>query len=318
MSDATNHDGSSPFPPEIAQGGVVLTLTPDQLYVEFAELLSPAEIARLLTEQRLAVVEHRTVQEELAQRDRPRADDAEDAQLAHALWLRSVAGDDTTRLIMTLRADSRVSIASPVYHRANLRPADSGLSFTDQLLVRVGPTADDAQVDALLRSLGAKVVSVVPNERYGAIYQVRVPLDRTLFEVARGVEQSPLVTYAGVDWRQLSSPSCGWTPDDSHFPQQWHLERIQAPRGWELTAGTRNVTIAIIDSGCDIAHPDLVTKLVPLADRFDSLTGSNNMLDVEGHGTCCAGIAAAATDNAAGVAGTAPRCMIMPIRLRHG
>lgn len=315
MSDADIPNRPSPFPPEVAEGGVVLTLTPDQVYVEFAESQSPSEIARILADYQLRVVENQDVQEVHAPRDRNRDDDAE---LGHQLWLRSESGEDTTPLIMTLRADSRVVIAGPVYHRADHLPAVSALSFTDQLLVRVDPAADTAAVDELIRSLGAEIVSVVPNEQYGAIYQVRAAQDQDLFALVRAFDQSPIVTYAGIDWRQLSSPACAMTPNDTYFRNQWHLERIQAPQGWEVTTGTRRVIIAIIDSGCDVTHPDLVAKLVPVADRYDVLTGSNDLIDALGHGTCCAGLAAAATDNAVGVAGVAPECLVMPIRLWRG
>ena len=97
----------------------------------------------------------------------------------------------------------RVVVASPVYHRADLLPAVSGLSFTDRLLVRVVPATEEAAVGELIQALGAETLLVIPNEQYGAIYQVRVDQDQDLFQLVRAFEQSPDVSYAGVDWRQL-------------------------------------------------------------------------------------------------------------------
>ena len=101
-------------------------------------------------------------------------------------------------------------------------------------------------------------------------------------------------------------------PNDPSLSQQWWVSNINLPQAWDVNKGSSNIIIAIIDSGCDISHPDLVSKYVPGFNFFDINT---NTQDVRGHGTAVAGCAAAATNNGIGGAGAGRNCMIMPLRV---
>lgn len=94
--------------------------------------------------------------------------------------------------------------------------------------------------------------------------------------------------------------------------RQYGLERINAPAAWDLNSGHERVVIAVLDTGVDLRHPDLAQKLVP-GRAF--VNGVNGPQDDNGHGTHCAGIAAALTANGVGIAGVAPRCRIMPVKV---
>ncbi len=310
MTDYEPHPEHSPFPQEIARGGVVLTLVPNQVFAEFADTLSPAEIEAFLEQYRLQPVER-------ASGIVPYRD-AGEAPLHRGLFQRNTGGD-TARLIEELRADDRVRTASPLYHRADRLPADTATSFSDQVLVHFGPGASEEEINTLITASDTEKVAAEPFVRTGVVYQLRLrhPKQQDIFAIVDAFARSPLVRYAGPDWIQLQSPVSS-TPDDPLFGDQWNLRQIEAPRGWDYTQGTRRVVIAIIDSGCDLHHPDLVNKYVPQADCYDVLTGTNTPNDLFGHGTWCAGIAAAETDNTIGVAGVAPNCSIMPIRLYDG
>lgn len=108
--------------------------------------------------------------------------------------------------------------------------------------------------------------------------------------------------------------------NDPLFKRQWALTQIHAPGAWARGARGRGVTIAIVDSGVDLGHPDLRAKLrrgIDLVRKKDGLSGPGcrGPQDENGHGTHVAGIAAAITDNGIGVAGTAPRARILPVRV---
>ncbi len=92
---------------------------------------------------------------------------------------------------------------------------------------------------------------------------------------------------------------------------QWALAAVGLPEAWTRTAGS-GVVIAIVDTGVDLDHPDLAPQLVAGIDLVD---GDATPDDPNGHGTHVAGIAAAATDNALGIAGAAPSAAIMPVRV---
>jgi subtilisin family serine protease len=102
------------------------------------------------------------------------------------------------------------------------------------------------------------------------------------------------------------------TPNDSLYPNQWHLQKIAAPLAWNILQGTPGVTIAILDSGVDATHPDLAAKLVPGYNFYDNNT---NTADVYGHGTMVAGVAAALSNNGIGVASVAWQNPLMPLRV---
>jgi subtilisin family serine protease len=104
--------------------------------------------------------------------------------------------------------------------------------------------------------------------------------------------------------------------NDPLFARQWALDQVNAPEAWARGARGAGTTVAIVDTGVDLQHPDLSSKLVPghdfVADNNDCPAGPQ---DENGHGTHVAGIAAAVTNNGIGVAGVAPDAQIMPVRV---
>ena len=120
-------------------------------------------------------------------------------------------------------------------------------------------------------------------------------------------------------------------PDDTYYWLQWHYPLIYLPEAWDYTIGDNNVIVAVIDTGVLLGHPDLGNRLTntgydfirdPLTsndgdgidanpnDPGDAVTGSSSF-----HGTHCAGIIGAETDNALGMAGVTWNTRIMPIRV---
>lgn len=99
------------------------------------------------------------------------------------------------------------------------------------------------------------------------------------------------------------------TPNDPSFSQQYGLARIQANLAWDIWQPQRTVYIAIIDTGIDSNHPDLTNKMRRHANGavygYNTLNNTTNALDDNGHGTHCAGIAAAEINNGIGIAGVA-------------
>jgi hypothetical protein len=140
-------------------------------------------------------------------------------------------------------------------------------------------------------------------------------------------------------------------PDDTLFPSQWNLHNtgqvggvvdadIDAPEAWDLTLGSASVVVAIVDDGMDLDHADLrgnvFVNVGEIAGNGVDDDGNGYIDDVNGwdflyhdndprnegpddyHATPCAGLVAAMTQNASGVAGVAPRCKILPCRFLGG
>lgn len=95
---------------------------------------------------------------------------------------------------------------------------------------------------------------------------------------------------------------------------QWGLSHIMPEAAWDITHTiTPTVVIAIIDTGIDSNHPDLVSKIVNPVNF--STSDQADYSDSDGHGTAVAGITAAVTDNRIGIAGTSfNTANIMPIK----
>ena len=101
------------------------------------------------------------------------------------------------------------------------------------------------------------------------------------------------------------------TPSDP-LAATWTYGALNLPAAWEVTTGSESVIIAVVDSGVDASHPDLVGAV----DRgYDFVDGDDDATDPSGHGTAVAGIAGARANNGVGAAGVCWRCRIMPLRV---
>lgn len=162
--------------------------------------------------------------------------------------------------------------------------------------------------------------------------------------VARALSELPSVEYAEPNYIYHAC----FTPNDSLFAQQWYLREIRAPEAWDVSQGSASVIIGIVDTGVDIKHPDLASKIwtnprevpgngvdddrngfvddahgwdfvnsVPdPSPKPDGVDNDSDGLSDDGtdHGTAMAGLAAAATNNGRGIAGAGFYCTIMPIK----
>ena len=94
---------------------------------------------------------------------------------------------------------------------------------------------------------------------------------------------------------------------------------INILNAWDITLGSEDIVIAVIDRGVSINHPDLPTsrQVRIIGSNFGSGNQNNPepIDDMDSHGNACAGVIAATINNNEGIVGVAPYCKIMPIRL---
>jgi len=151
---------------------------------------------------------------------------------------------------------------------------------------------------------GAALIGEIPQIN---THLIRVPAP-ALEQVEQALSHRPEVKW--VERNYIFPPDL--TPDDLYYPYQWHLPKIFAPQAWDVTQGSSDVVIAVLDSGVDPFHPDLSAKLVAGYNFYGNNTDS---ADVYGHGTAVAGAAAAIGNNQIGVASVARQVRLMPIRV---
>ncbi|WP_234348461.1 S8 family serine peptidase [Kitasatospora sp. MY 5-36] len=105
--------------------------------------------------------------------------------------------------------------------------------------------------------------------------------------------------------------------DGSIRQQQWHLDAMHAPEMWKVSTG-QGVTVAVIDGGFKLDHPDLVGQFLPGKDFSGSPGGVG--LDVGGHGTQMASLIAGTGKGQGGTGayGLAPGVKILPLKIANG
>lgn len=181
------------------------------------------------------------------------------------------------------------------------------------------------------------------------IYRVEYSEPIEPFDLCKKLMQSPDVEYAVP----ITVHKMFYTPNDPRYAQQPWLPLMQMESAWDVTKGSADILIAIVDSGTDWQHEDLTTKIwtnpgeIPNNNKDDDNNGyiddvrgwdfvgnisrtqaqSGVLLPdndprvvyptingTNGHGTVVAGCAAAATNNAIGIAAPAINCKILPIK----
>ncbi len=161
---------------------------------------------------------------------------------------------------------------------------------------------------------GALALPVQAMEMVGTIASHNPPINAYVVRLAPGISMESagefLRALPGVRYVEPNYLAFAFaTPNDPSYGQQYGLTRIQAHLAWDIWQPQRTVYIAIIDTGIDSNHPDLTNKMRRHAGGavygYNTLNNSTNALDDNGHGTHCAGIAAAEINNGVGIAGVA-------------
>ncbi|MBM3276369.1 MAG: S8 family serine peptidase, partial [Candidatus Sericytochromatia bacterium] len=155
--------------------------------------------------------------------------------------------------------------------------------------------------------------------RHGLRFAQAIGLGIYLFEGdARmvSVAADPAVRWAEPNpLPARSAPRAAVGPDDPLLPAQWGVAMIGADKVWPIQRGRPEVVVAVIDSGVDGSHPEFEGQLAAGYDFIAKPPAPGGHTDKYGHGTHIAGVIAARSDNALGIAGIAPGCKVMPVKI---
>ncbi|MDP2662347.1 MAG: S8 family peptidase [Dehalococcoidia bacterium] len=156
---------------------------------------------------------------------------------------------------------------------------------------------------ATLRGVsGARTISQI------GVISLPVDTGREL-ETAGSLGEQPGVEFAEPDYIVTAFD----IPNDPLFAfYQWNLRMIRASDAWDIQVGSPGITIAVLDTGVDLVHPDLSAKILP---GLNSLNPSDPPQDDNGHGSHVAGIAAAVSNNNTGIAGISWGAKILPVKV---
>lgn len=185
------------------------------------------------------------------------------------------------------------------------------LSYEKLSVVNVGNEKSLQSVIGVLKN-NPNVEYAEPNFIYSAAV---MPKEHSIAN--KKLEKSPFADFLAA------------TPDDPSFGQLWGLKNtgsnepagsvgvegadVNALKAWDITRGSHNVKIAIIDTGVDYNHPDLKGN-VDSSHGYNFVNNTKDAMDDQGHGTHCAGTIGAIHDNKVGVAGVMADVTIIPIK----
>lgn len=193
-----------------------------------------------------------------------------------------------------------------------------------EVLVKFKSTLSDHAVEAIINEYQSRVLKKIPKLD---VYQVQIPETFSVEEMVYALDRNPDVEFAEPNFIVHITA----TPNDTLFQYQYALHNtgqsigvpgspsgtarsdIKASEGWEATKGTAETVIAILDTGVDLLHPDLQSKVVSRGRDFAN--DDFDATDDHWHGTHVAGIAAAETNNTEGIAGVAWNCRILPVKV---
>ena len=207
--------------------------------------------------------------------------------------------NDTTRLWTHTLAT--MALAGAVLGSPTLASAAGYVE--GRLLVKTAAGLSQREMNRLLQANMSRVAMPIGHD---GLYALAVPQG---FEsvLAAHLAKDPRIGFAEVD--RFAAPAM--IPNDTYYSYAWHLPKIGAPSAWDFSQGD-GVTVAVVDSGIDPTHPDLVAHLVP---GHNMVSDNTDTSDVNGHGTLIAGVIGADTNNGVGTAGVGWNVNLMPVRV---
>lgn len=142
-------------------------------------------------------------------------------------------------------------------------------------------------------------------EKYSSFHQmVEIKLNskskQNVLDVIHKLEQRDDVLVAEPNYI-IELDSSQAIPDDPYINEQWSIEKINLPSAWNITTGSKNVNVGIVDSGIKAAHSDLSANVDRTLGK--SFIDNSPLSDECGHGTHVAGIIGAVGNNNRGVSG---------------
>src|SRR5664280_1642991 len=150
----------------------------------------------------------------------------------------------------------------------------------------------------------------------GRFLYLQLPASLTVEQCLRLLDRHPLLEYAEPDFIGTGGETI---PNDTNFLAQWHHKNrstysacIHTPDAWDVTQGSSNVIVAVLDTGLALGLAEFDGRTVP---GYNFVSNNANTADDYGHGTAVAGTLCANANNGTLVAGVDWFCRLMPVKV---
>ncbi|MDZ5471913.1 S8 family serine peptidase [Bacillus sp. 31A1R] len=182
-------------------------------------------------------------------------------------------------------------------------PLNEEAEIINQLIIKFKPSISEKVKSEIYQFNN---ITEISNSKFTNLSLVQMQEDTDLEYLINSLQKYSDILYVEPNVKVKQS----YTPKETYYGKQWHLNRLNMPKAWDSSKGSSKVTVAVIDGGVQANHPELKGKIVK---PYDITTG-NTYTKGDHHGTHVAGIIAASF-NKAGTAGIAPNVNIMPINV---
>ncbi len=201
--------------------------------------------------------------------------------------------------------------------------------LTNQFIIQFKPDVTREEIDTINSLNNVSVIERIKGEDNTFLVETAEGNAENALDLANTYHNDDKVIFAQPNFVRLMKPMASLS-NDPDVKKQWAIkntgqtggiagEDIKVLEAWDITTGSKDIIIAIVDEGVDYTHEDLnvADKLVTGYDACYK-RDDPNPLTADAHGTACAGIAAAKSNNNKGIAGVAPDCKLMGIRIAYG
>lgn len=170
---------------------------------------------------------------------------------------------------------------------------------------------------------------------YKLTFEKTIPVEQQI----QALQDNPLIEYAEPNYifhttlvpndpyyldsypDNTANRDPNWNPP---YDYQWNLKQINMEKAWDITTGSEDIIVAVVDTGVDYAHPEFGSctleqvnnnQCAKIAPAYDFVNNDNDAMDDNGHGTHVAGTIGALTSNQKGIAGLSPLIKILPTKV---
>lgn len=281
------------FPPTLRHGsGVMMPLDPRRLLLAFKSTKSQQDVSDLLQRSNLGLVLEDA--DEKGEVGTARFSEIVN-HTTQRFWIRTQDGSSIDQAKFQALQDALgadLAWIGPVYSLPDIE-GRGGLLCPVPIVLLIKPfqiviTSGGDEIQRILAKFSMH--EFVEKSKYLDPYRYFVvddPLKQTVYQVQPALldQEREFIQEARFENMPMLIPTTV-VPNDTFFSQQWDMTQIQGPNAWNTSTGSSSVVVCVLDTGCDLTHPDLQFSTPGINLGTMMPDGRPDGGPVEGHARC--------------------------------